>query len=152
LTDHVRRNWMSGKKPRRRKRGFEIQEERAAAAHPGGKMTRGSGCSQRPGRKGDSVGSYFRQSAKTTEKPGAKSIRIQRSWLDEIRRQAKATGHEPMLVFGFAADDQHRETEDWAAFPLELVEDMTKALAAVLEGDISKAQRHAEMALGEPRE
>lgn len=137
-----------GHKPKRRKRGFEIQEARSAKAHPGGKRTRGSGCSTHPSRKGDSVGTYFRESSKTTEKDGAESIRVERAWLTEIDTQARATGLRPMLVFGFSADSKHRKRIDWAAFPLDIAEDMTAALAALLAGDIETAQAHAELALG----
>jgi len=137
-----------GHKPKRRKRGFEIQEARSARSHPGGKQTRGSGCSTHPSRKGDSVGTYFRESSKTTEKDGAESIRVQRSWLTEIDTQARATGLCPMLVIGFSADSTHRTRLDWAAFPLELAREMTEACAAILAGDMEAARAHAELALG----
>lgn len=147
--DRVTRNWMNDRKPRKGRRGFELQEARAATAHPGGRQTRGSGCSQRPGRKGDSVGTYFRESSKTTERDGAKSIRIERAWLTEIEEQARATGHRPMLVFGFSADSENRTRLDWAGFPLSVAEDMTKACAALLDGDVAGAQELARLALGE---
>lgn len=135
------RRWKAEGKRKPRRRGFELQEERAARAHPGGERTRGSGCSQRPGRKGDSVGDLFRQESKQREKPGAKSMRVQRDHLEKITAEARATGHRPMLVFGFDGE----VPLDWGAFPLNVCEYMTKAVAALLAGDEQEAREWAEM-------
>ncbi len=139
------RNWQDDprrKKPRRA--GFKVQEERGALAHPGGEQTRGSGCSTRPDRKGDSVGSLFRQSCKTTEK---ESISLKRSWWDEIMLQAQATRHTPMLVIGFDAGAS-RPRCDIAAFDLRTAEYMTKAMGALLDGDDATARVYAGLATG----
>lgn len=146
--DSITRHWANDDQRKRKKRGFEVQEARAAAAHPGGRQTRGSGCSQHPSQKGDSVGYYFRESSKTTEKDGAKSIRIERAWLREIEEQARATGHRAMLTFGFSADSAHRTRDDWVAFPLSVAASMTEAMAALLAGRYEHARALADMAVG----
>jgi len=151
VPDQLTRHWHDDEQPKPRKRGFEIQERRGARAHPGGKLTRGSGCSQRPGRKSDSVGDLFRQECKTTEKAGARSIRIERKWLGKIEAEATATGLKPMLVFGFSADPpEHQSRDDWAAFPLPVAHMMTEAMAALLDGEPEKARTLAGLALGRP--
>jgi hypothetical protein len=147
MSEGLTRHWATEDKRKPRRRGFEMQEARAAKAHPGGKGTRGSGCSHHPSRKGDSVGDYFRQECKTTEREGAKSISIKRSWLDKIDAEARATGLRPMFVLGFSADAGHLTRTDWMAVPLPVGEAMTKACAALLNGDIEEAQAYAALAL-----
>jgi len=147
MSERLTRHWASEPKRKPRRRGFAMQEARAAEAHPGGKPTRGSGCSHHPGRKGDSVGDYFRQECKTTERAGAKSISVKRVWLEKIETEARATNLKPMFVFGFSPDATNLERYDWAAVPLAIGEAMTKACAALLNGDIAEARVYAEMAL-----
>jgi len=146
--EKLTRHWRNDGRKRIRKRGFEIQEARSADAH-GGARTRGSGCSQRPSQKGDSVSTYFRASDKTTEKDGAKSIRIERDWLQEIDRQASATGHRPMLTFGFSADSAHPEREDWVAFPILVAKHLMMAVVKLQQGEPGEARAHAALALGD---
>lgn len=148
MSERLTRHWQNDPRKRVRKRGFEVQEQRAAEAH-GGQLTRGSGCSRRPSQKGDSVSEFFRASSKTTEKAGAKSIRIERSWLTEIDAQARATGHRAMLNFGFSADAANPEREDWIAFPLLVAKDMMQAVIALQRGDFDAAREHAVAALGD---
>jgi hypothetical protein len=144
VTDALARNWQDDTRRRPRRRGFEVQEQRAADAHPGGVRVRGSGCSTRPDRKGDSVGDIFRVSAKTTAKA---SLRVERAWWEEIAQQAQATGHVPMLVVGFDAGPRQGRC-DVACFDLRTAEHMTKALAALLAGEMGQARAHAGLALG----
>jgi len=152
MTDPNRltRSWRDDPKKKwktRGRRGFEIQEERAQQAI-GGKATRGSGSSKRPSQKGDGVSDYIRVSAKTTEKPGAKSIRIERDWLTEIEGQARATGHTPAFTLGFSADEWHANRDDWLAFPLSVAEAMVRAVTALKNGDADEAREWADVALG----
>ena len=150
MPDQLTRHWMNdGHARKRKRRGFQVQESLGAEAHPGGKLTKGSGCSRRPSAKGDSVGTYIRQSDKTTEKPGAKSIRLERAWLEEIRLQARATGHRPMIVLGFSPGPGQPTREDWAAFPLQMAKNMTHAMAALLRGDDGEARALARLAMGD---
>lgn len=145
--ERLTRHWQNDPRKRIRKRGFEVQEERSAEAH-GGVRTRGSGSSCRTSQKGDSVSDYFRASDKTTEKAGAKSIRLERSWLREIETQAQATGHRPMLTFGFSADKANPTRDDWIGFPYIVAKHLMQASIKLAEGDVEEAQAHAELALG----
>jgi hypothetical protein len=145
MADALVRNWQDDSRRRQpRRKGFQVQEERGAMAHPDGEQTRGSGCSQRPSRKGDSVGTLFRQSCKTTEKD---SIRLERAWWDEVAQQALATGHTPMLVVGFDAGPRQGRC-DLAAFDLRVAEYMTKAVASLLNGETAEARAFAGLAVG----
>ena len=148
--EKLTRHWRNDPRKRIRRRGFEIQEARAAEAH-GGELTRGSGCSRRPSQKGDSVSVYFRGSSKTTEKRGAKSIRIERDWLREIDAQATATGHRPMLNFGFSPDDAHPEREDWIGYPLVVAKHLMMASIKLMQGDDEEARAHAALAVGDSK-
>ena len=143
MSEGLTRHWQNDRKRKKRRHGFEVQEELGAAAHPGGEQTRGSGCSQRPAQKGDSVGDYFRQSAKTTEKG---SISLKREWWGEIEGQARATGHRAMLVIGFDGSSNRPRT-DLACFDLSVAERMTGAVAALLDGDVEKARELASLAV-----
>lgn len=147
MSERLTRHWANDKPRKPRRRGFEVQEARAAEAHPGGKLTRGSGCSPHPAHKGDSVGDYFRQECKTTERDYAKSISIKRAWLEKIQGEARATGLKPMLVFGFGPDPDHIERYDWMAFPIEVGEAMTRACAELLAGNVKEAQAYAALAI-----
>jgi hypothetical protein len=142
--DSLTRHWQDDSRRRKKRRpGFEVQEKLAADAHPEGEQTRGSGCSTRPSRKGDSVGSIFRQSCKTTEKG---SIRLERAWWDEISQQALATGHTPMLVVGFDAGARQGRC-DLACFDLQVAGHMTRAMAALIDGNMAEARAHAGLAV-----
>jgi hypothetical protein len=145
MSDTLVRNWQDDSRRRKPRRpGFKVQEERGAEAHPDGEQTRGSGCSTRPDRKGDSVGSLFRQSCKTTEKG---SIRVEREWWDEVAQQARATGHQAMLVVGFDAGPRQGRC-DLACFDLQVAEYMTKAMASLLGGNVGEARAYAGLAIG----
>lgn len=135
---------------RRKRRNVAIQEKRTAAAHPGGALTKGSGCSQHANRKSDSVGDYFRAENKTTE---TKTLPLRHADLRKIQHEAEQTGRRPMLVLGFNAipgDPDRRVRDDWAAFPQNTASYMMRACAKLLEGDIAEARVLAEMALGSP--
>jgi hypothetical protein len=147
MSEGITRHWKNNDKPRKGRRGFEVQEKLAAESHPGGKLTRGSGCSRNPTHKSDSVGDYFRQESKTTERAGAKSIRVQRDDLEKITAEAEATGLTPMLVFGFTPGKYYSTRCDWAAFPLSVSRHMTEAIAALLDGRIADATASAELAV-----
>jgi hypothetical protein len=147
VSERLTRHWQDDPRKKVRRRGFEVQEKRAAEAH-GGALTRGSGCSRRPSQKGDSVSEYFRVSSKTTEKPGAKSIRIERSWLTEIDAQARSTGHRPVLNFGFSPDAANPTREDWAGYPLQVAGHLMQTAVLLLQGNVEEATAHAELALG----
>jgi len=76
----------------------------------------------------------FRASCKTRADPAAKTIRVKREDLEEIRAQALAVGQAPVFVFGW-------EGFDWAALPLAKAELLMKAAAAVMDGDAGAAIR-----------
>lgn len=145
--ERLTRHWQNDDKRRPRRRGFEIQEELAARTIQG-YPTRGSGSSPRLSQKGDAFSHHLRVSCKTTEKPGAKSIRVERVWLHEIEAQARATGHKPALMIGFSPDVEHPHRDDWLAFPLSVAEPMVKAIHALTHGRIGEARDLAELALG----
>jgi hypothetical protein len=148
--EKLTRHWRNDPRKRVRRRGFEVQEARAADAH-GGKLTAGSGSSSRASQKGDSVSDYFRASSKTTEKRGAKSIRVERAWLREVEAQARATGHRPLFNFGFSPDDAHPERDDWIGFPLPLAKHLILAAVNLVQGNEEEARAYAALALGESR-
>jgi hypothetical protein len=115
---------------------WEEQEEIGAEAH-GARRTRGSGGTWKPDEKLDSVGDIFRMSNKTTGH--AKSIRFEREWLEEAKRAAGATNHQPAVMFGFDPDAQDRR-EDWVAVPAAAFHYMA-AIALLLEdGDVKEAR------------
>lgn len=140
MAEGLARNWQDGPRRRPRRPSFKVQEARGAAAH-GGELTRGSGCTQRPGQKGDSVGEVFRQSCKTTSK---ESVPLKREWWDEISAQAQATGHVPMLVVGFDAGPRRGRT-DLACFDLDVAERLMSILRAVREGRLADARVYADL-------
>ena len=112
--------------------GWVSQEEQSLGTHPGAVKTRGSGSGWRPDQKGDSVGSVFRAECKTT---GKASMNLQRHWLEKIKSEAMATGHQPMLMFGFDGTPR----EDWIAFPAVVAKNLTVMLDAVRAGDVELA-------------
>lgn len=126
--------------PPEAERGCDAQE-RATEQVLGGKRTRGSGSSTRAAHKGDVLGAYRRAECKTTEKG---TLPIARVWLDKIRAEALATGDAPMFVFGFDSSPR----EDWAAFPLAHAKNMSRAVAALLDGDIDSARDFARLTAG----
>ena len=145
MAERLTRHWRDKPKPRPKRKGYEMQEQRAANAH-GGKLTRGSGCSKRPSQKGDSVSDHFRASSKTT---AAKSIRIERAWLREIEAQARATGHVPFLNFGFDPNAAHPNREDWVAHPILVSGHLMKCAIMLMADKVDEAREHAALALGD---
>lgn len=122
--------------------GWDEQEEAIAAAVPGGKRVKGSGCSTRRSRKGDVEGRWLRAEGKTTVK--AKGIRVERSHLEKIRAEAEDNRQAPLYVFGFDRTVD-RPREDWAAFPLSVAECMMAVVEATLQGDHEDALAQAEL-------
>lgn len=110
---------------------WEEQEEIGAKAHAA-RRTRGSGNSWKPDEKLDSVGDTWRMSNKTTEggRKAAKSIRFERGWLEEAKRAAGATQHQPAVMFGFDPDAEDKR-EDWVAVPAAAFKVLNAILAAV---------------------
>lgn len=140
MADGLRRDWQNDTRRKKARAGFTVQEKLAAAAIDGERV-RGSGCSTRPGRKGDAESALVRLSAKTTEKG---SIRLTRDWWDEISAQARATGQVPMLVVGFDAGARQAR-QDVACVDLAVAEKLLAVHAAVLDGDLDRARALAEM-------
>ena len=150
MGDRLKRRWADDEQRKPKRRGFHVQEEKSTKLQPGGRLVRGSGCSPHPARKSDSVGDYFRVEDKTTEKAGAKSIRVERVWLHKIEAEARATGLRPALMFGFDADPPtYIARDDWVAFPESTAKNMIHACAALLAGDPGEALAYASLAMGE---
>ena len=119
---------------------WEEQEAIGAQTH-GARLTKGSGNSWKPDEKLDSVGDIWRMSSKTTAggRKAAKSIRFERGWLEEARRAAQATGHQPAVMFGFDPDAQDQR-EDWVAVPAAAFKVINHILAAVRSGEPGEAR------------
>lgn len=144
MPETLARNWQDDSRRRKARRpGFEVQEALGADAI-GGERTRGSGCSTRPGRKGDAESAHFRLSGKTTGKATAK---VQRDWWDEIRAQAQATGLVPVLMIGFDATAT-KPRRDLLCFDRQVAKYMQKAVTALLAGDVTGARAAAGLAVG----
>lgn len=110
---------------------------------PGGCLQPGSGNGEGATRKGDSTGDLFLISAKTTE---AKSIRVERAWLEGIARQARNARKAPALMFGFDSEGAGRE--DWVAFPAPLAKTLIEMAEAAARGDAEAARALAELIAG----
>jgi len=121
-------------------KGFEVQEERIARATPGGSRVRGSGCSTRPGRKGDVMGDLTLNEGKTTAKA---SIVVERAWLTKIKAEAADVGLCPAFTLGFDAA-REGDREDWKAYPLRLANLLESIAVAVLAGDLDGAREMAD--------
>lgn len=149
MGERLKRRWADDEKRKPKKRGFHVQEEKSTKLQPGGRLVRGSGCSPHPARKSDSIGEFFRVEDKTTEKAGALSISVKRMWLHKIELEARATGFQPALMFGFDADPPtYIGRDDWVAFTESTARNMIHACAALLAGDIDEAREYAALALG----
>jgi hypothetical protein len=68
-----------------------------------------------------------------------KSIGFERVWVEEAKRAAHATNHQPVVQFGFDPDSQDQR-EDWAAVPLSAFAAINRVLASVAAGDLVEAQ------------
>lgn len=148
MGERLKRRWADEENHKPKRRPFELQEERSTKIQPGGKLVKGSGCSPHTSRKSDSVGDLFRVESKTTERAGAKSIRIERDWLKKIEAEAHATGLFPALMFGFEADPpEHIGRDDWVAFPASVTKNMVHACAAILAGDMGEARAYASLVM-----
>lgn len=121
-------------------KGFEVQERLIARATPGGERVRGSGCSTRPGRKGDVRGDLTLNEGKTTAKA---SITIERAWLAKIKVEAADVGLCPAFTLGFDAA-RPSDREDWKAYPLGLANLLESIAAAILAGDLDGAREMAD--------
>lgn len=105
-------------------------QETRAAKSAGGSITPGSGCG---GKKGDVQSLLHMVECKTT---GSSSLRVQREWLEKLRRESSSAGLQPVLFFGFDGESR----EDWAAIPDEDFQVIVRVLQAVSDGDLESAQ------------
>ena len=148
MSEGLDRRWRRGPKeiglhrdrtPARPKH-WEEQEEIGARAH-NARRTVGSGSTWKPDQKLDSVGDIWRMSNKSTAggRKAAKSIRFERGWLEEAKRAARSTNHQPVVMFGFDPDE-HDQREDWVAMPAAQFEIINRLLKAVAEGEDAEAR------------
>lgn len=146
------RKWRTDAPKPRRRVGWEEQEAQLPQLQPGGAVQRGSGNGRRASAKGDGTGKHFLVSAKTTEDPGQKGLRVERGWLEEITQQARALTppKHPALLLGFDRDDG-RPREDWLALPIQTQQALIDIAVAAHRGDDAEARALAGLLFGERR-
>lgn len=134
------RKWRS-EQPRasNERSGWREQEARLPQLQPGGRVQRGSGSGRAASSKGDGTGDLFLVSAKTTEDPEQKGIRVERAWLEDIAQQARAVRKRPALLLGFDRADGAPRL-DWLALPIEDQQRLIDIAVAAHSGEPVKAK------------
>jgi len=102
---------------RKNKKMSKRQEKKIAKTGESGKLTPGSGNKR---IKGDVWKSGRMYEAKVTD---AKSIKVEREWLEKLEKEAYAANKEPVFVFGFEGSHLLRQS-NWGAVPLERLEEL----------------------------
>ena len=113
------------------RRDVSATQESRTADRFKGQVQRASGATER--HKGDVKTDRLLIENKTrlpSAKDGAKSIRIQGSWLEKINREAMAAGRDPVLSFEIPGIEDPACPKQWVALP----EHTLAALLEELEG------------------
>ena len=95
------------------------KQEKRVAELTGGELVPGSGAGSK--NKGDSKNKDFLFENKSTDK---KSLRLERSWLVKITKEAAGEMREPALTIAFGEMPVGTE-RDWVMIPITLFKDLT---------------------------